>query len=107
MDFETAMVEWEGRDHRVLVDGRMADGGCSHGRPTFCGDERPGVRRRRWPGRSVLRAGQLVSRWSFSDAVCDMDLRRAESDASHVSAHGDPGGPHSCVEVIRPGPESA
>ena len=61
-------------------------GGRGARAPGLRGDERAGIRRRRRPGRPVLRAGQLVSRRRNADAVHHLDLRRAEPGAADVPA---------------------
>src|SRR5437667_129611 len=83
---EATVVEREDRDHRVLVDGGVSDGHRRTRAPGICGDERPGIRRRRGPRRSLLRAGQLVSGRRRADALHHLDLRRAEPGAPDVSA---------------------
>ena len=64
-------------------------------------DERAGIRRRRRPGRAVLRAGQLVPRRRGPDAVHRLAVRRAESGAADVPAEHVARGFDPRVEVVR------
>ena len=83
---QAAVVERQDRHDRLLVDRRVSDG-RRRARPSgLRRDERAGLRRRRRPRRSVLRAGQLVPRRRGADAVHRLALRRAEPGAADVSA---------------------
>ena len=98
---EAAVVERQDRHDRLLVDRRVPDGRRGARPSRLRRDERAGLRRRRRPRRSVLRAGQLVSRRRGADAVHRLALRRAEPGAADVSAEHVAAGSDSRVEVVR------
>ena len=76
---QAALVQRQGRDHRLQLHRRVA-AGRGLARPSGVRrDERPGLRRRRRQGRSVLGTGQLVSRRRDADA-----LHRPGSTASRT-----------------------
>src|SRR6058998_1720721 len=95
------MVEWQGRHDRMLVDCRMAVGSCGAGQSGICGDDPARFWRRSGTRRSVLRAGQLVSRRRGSDVVHCLALWRAEPGATNVSADDFPRRFDSRIEVLR------
>ena len=78
LDVVAALVERQGGDHRVLVDGGMATGRRGAGKSGVRGHDPARLRRGRGPRGTVLRAGQLVSRRRGADAVHRLALRRAE-----------------------------
>src|SRR5690242_15776522 len=101
MDVVAAMGEWKGRPHRLLVDGRVADGSRRAGAAGTGRDHPAGIWRGRRTRRSVLRAGQLVPWRGGADALHRLAERRAESGAADVSAGDVPGRPCPRVEVLR------
>ncbi len=81
-----AVVERQGRHHRLLLDRGVAAGRRGAGQSGIRGDDPAGIRRRRGARGAVLRAGQLVSRRRGADAVHRLALRRAEPGAADVPA---------------------
>ena len=101
LDQHASVVERQGRSHRLLVDGRMADGRRRAGTEGARHDHSAGIRRGRGSRRSVLRAGQLVSRRRGTNALHRLVDGRAESGAPNVAEERDAAGSHSRREVVR------
>ena len=85
LDRKAALVERQGRNHRMFFDRGMAVGGDGHGKSCGRGVCPDGIRRRRGPRWSLLRAGKLVSRRRGANAVYRLAVWRAEFGAANVS----------------------
>ena len=102
MDVVATVGQWQSRTHRLLVDGRVADGGCGASAAGAERDHPARLRRRRRPRGAVLRTGQLVPWRCGADALHRLALRRAEPGEADVPAGHVTGGAGPRVEVVRP-----
>src|SRR5207248_7097189 len=101
------LVQREGWNHRMFVDGGVAVRSGRHGESCLCSDDPHGIRSRCWPREAVLRTGQLVPRRSCADAVHRLALRRAEPGASDVFPQCFTGRLDPRLEEFRFGPATA
>src|SRR5439155_19298129 len=103
MDGFAALVQWQSRHNRLLLDSRVATGRCGARESGVCGNDPARIRRRRGPRAPLLRTGELVSGRSRPDAFHRVAVRGTEPGAADVPSKHVPGGLDPCVEVVRPG----
>ena len=103
VDDVPALVQRQGRHHRLFLHGRVAAGGRRAGQPGLRGVQRAGVRLRRRSDRPVLRAGELVPRRRLHDVQPHLVLRQPEAAAPDLPVRHQPGRPDPPVQVLGPG----